>query len=783
MKTTRRIIPLCIWFFIYLSPASFSQSGSKQVVRGQVIDNSSGQPIAAATVLLVDSDLSTSTDSEGNFQLRGIPIGRYQMRISHTGYHTWTEREMLVNSGKSPFLTIALDPATVQLEDLEVETQGNRDQPLNDMALLGGRQISVEEASRYAGSMDDPGRLVGAMAGVAPTHLSSNGVSVRGNAPALLQWRLEGVEIPNPNHFADLEALGGGFLSALSPNVLGNSDFFQGAFPAEYNNAIAGVFDMRLREGNKKTFQHAIQLGVLGVDLSSEGPISKEQGSSYLFNYRYSTTKLLEHLRGKENMGGSLGYQDFNVKLSFPTERYGDFKIWGIGLMDEVEPIIENSENWSYMEEGFLAAAKQRSGAAGLGHDVHFSNGSTSLHTHLAFTHLENRVDEQFWVSADRVTDRTALRSRNDSWVIGSKLVQRFHATHRNETGITLTRYNQALELDLAPDLGLPMEQMADYNGHTELLSVYSQSRITLPKNMVASLGLNLQYFALNKQWSVEPRAALKWAPASRHSVALGYGLHSRMERPDIYFLQTAEGAFPNRNLGLTRGHHVLFTYQWHLRPDMFLQLEPYYQYLYRVPVAADGGSFSILNRDTYYFSQALVARGNARNYGVDMSFSKYMKNGLYYRGTLSLFDSKYRDGSGRWFHSSYNRGFIVNLLAGKEWMIGRNRLGVNARISWLGGKRYTPVDPQATLDHPYKQVQYQDDQAYANQFEPMVFGDFSITYRMNRDRVGHEFAIKSVNATGQKDYLEHRYHLAEQKIVPFSPVNSLFNVSYRFDF
>src|SRR5690606_15522886 len=266
MKTTHRIIPLCIWFFIYLSPASFSQSGSKQVVRGQVIDNSSGQPIAAVTVLLVGHDLSTSTDSEGNFQLRGIPIGRYQMRISHTGYRTWTEREMLVNSGKSPFLTIALDPATVQLEDLEVETQGNRDQPLNDMALLGGRQISVEEASRYAGSMDDPGRLVGAMAGVAPTHLSSNGVSVRGNAPALLQWRLEGVEIPNPNHFADLEALGGGFLSALSPNVLGNSDFFQGAFPAEYNNAIAGVFDMRLREGNKKTFQHAIQLGVLGLD-------------------------------------------------------------------------------------------------------------------------------------------------------------------------------------------------------------------------------------------------------------------------------------------------------------------------------------------------------------------------------------------------------------------------------------------------------------------------------------------------------------------------------------
>ena len=139
---------------------------------------------------------------------------------------------------------------------------------------LGGRMLSVEEAGRYAGAADDPARLVSSFAGVTQS-VGNNGIVVRGNAPKFLQWRMEGVEIPNPNHFTDVTSFGGGGFTALSNQVLGNSDFFTGAFPAEFSNALSGVFDMYIRRGSNTSHEHAVQIGSLGVEAASEGPFKK----------------------------------------------------------------------------------------------------------------------------------------------------------------------------------------------------------------------------------------------------------------------------------------------------------------------------------------------------------------------------------------------------------------------------------------------------------------------------------------------------------------------------
>ena len=181
---------------------------------------------------------------------------------------------------------------------------------MNKMVLAGARMLSVEEASHYAGGFDDPARLVASFAGVAPG-VSTNGISIHGNAPHLLQWRLEDVEIPNPNYFADITSLGGEILSSLSSQVLKNSDFFTGAFSSKYGNAVSGVFDMKLRNGNNQKNENVFQVGIMGIDFASEGPLSKKHKASYLFNYRYSTTGLL-------NLeGGTMDYQDLNFKLIF----------------------------------------------------------------------------------------------------------------------------------------------------------------------------------------------------------------------------------------------------------------------------------------------------------------------------------------------------------------------------------------------------------------------------------------------------------------------------------
>ncbi len=773
-----------IALLLLLPQAAFTQTKEQltQSIRGMITDKASGEPLYPATIRIDGTHTSAPTDGKGMFILKDVPIGRHTVSVSMVGYETAVIKEVLVSSAKEVYLEVGLTQQPIELEELVIKPGINKAASRNDMALLGARMFSVEEAGRFAGGMDDPARLVSAYAGVAAPSISNNGISVRGNAPALLQWRLEGVEIPNPNHFADLDVLGGGFLSALSSNVLGNSDFLTGAFPAEYNNAVSGVFDMKLRNGNSQKYEHTFQLGILGIDFASEGPLSRNNRSSYVANYRYSTTQLLEHIRGKKGMGGTLGYQDLNFKLNFPTRKAGTFAVWGTGFIDKVEPIPEDAGEWKYREDGSLAGARQRSGAGGLSHSYLFGNYKTSLHTTLAATHLGNSVNEALYDQEGNGNPKTNLDIRTTNFVLTSSVSHKFSARHSHKSGITLTNIRYDMNLNFAPVSGEPLENFAGAGDNTQLVSVYTSSRISLGKSFLLSAGLNGQFLALNRHTTLEPRVSLKWQASPKSSFAAGYGLHSRMEKPDVYFVKDENGNQPNKKLGFTKSHHVMLTWQYRVSEDMNLKIEPYYQYLSDVPVTA-GGSFSLINRNGYYITDLLVSEGKGRNYGLDMTFERYLTRGLYYMVTASLFDSKYRGGDGNWYDTRYNRRFILNGLIGKEWMLGRNLLGINLKSTLMGGKRYTPVDEEATLAHPDKEVQYDETRMFSRQFSPMVMGDFSIRYKINRKRTAHEFAIKSVNATRQKEYIEHRYNIKTGVIEPYRPATSLFNVSYRIEF
>ncbi|MDR1273118.1 MAG: hypothetical protein LBK12_01085, partial [Odoribacteraceae bacterium] len=196
-----------------------------------------------------------------------------------------------------------------------------------------------------------------------------------------------------------------------------------------------------------------------------------------------------------------------------------------------------------------------------------------------------------------------------------------------------------------------------------------------------------------------------------------------------------------------------------------------------------ENGAYSILNREMYYITEILVGKGFGHNYGVDFTLEKYLAKGLYWMLNASLYESKYRDGNGAWHDTRYNRNFVVNALAGKEWMLSNNVLGVNLKMSVLGGQRYTPVDEAATLAHPDFEAQYDQSQMYARQFSPQIMGDISLSYRINRRRVAHEFAIKTVNVTGTERYMGHKYNLKTGMIEPRMYITRMVNVSYRIEF
>ena len=788
IKSKKRVIG--IYFFLFmLSVNVWGQKEGRiltQSVRGRVIDAASGYPVAYASVYLMgQTEVGGVTDSLGRFVIKNVPIGRHDIQASFVGYEPTIFREILVTSSKEVYLTIPLKESIKELEEVMVRPQLNKEQPLNKMVTTGARILSEEEASRYAGGMDDPARLVSSFAGISPS-MSTNGISIHGNAPHLLQWKLEDVEIPNPNHFADLSILGGGILSGLSSLVLGNSDFFTGAFPAEYDNAVSGVFDMKLRNGNNQKIENTFQIGLLGIDFASEGPLTRKHNSSYIFNYRYSTTGLLGNI-GAVDIDGTLDYQDLNFKLSLPTRKAGVFSIWGTALIDKSKgDFEENTDKWESIGDMMKSSTEQYMGAGGISHRYFFNN-ETQLKTTLAVTYFkhEGTMTSYDWnLNSAPFLD---LNRSNTNLIFTTAITRKFSAKFTNKTGITYTKMYYDMDMNLAPHQMHPMELISQGKGNTDLISGYTNSSIGISEQVTLNVGVNAQVLTLNNSWTLEPRSGIKWQFSPKSSFALAYGLHSRMEKMDVYFVKTqgTGDRSVNKDLGFTRAHHVMLSYRFKVSDNMNMKIEPYFQQLYDVPVIADS-SYSVLNRRDFYVENALVNRGKGRNIGVDITLERYLNKGLYYMVTASIFDSKYYGGDRKWRNTLYNRNFIINVLGGKEWMVGRdkqNMFSVNFKITLQGGDRYAPVDEVATLLDPDREVQYDETKAFSKQFSPMFITNFSVGYKINRKKVSHEFSIKSLNTTGCEEYYGHEYNFKTDKIKPIRGATSLPNVSYKLEF
>nr|WP_320916921.1 carboxypeptidase-like regulatory domain-containing protein [Bacteroides intestinalis] len=752
-----------------------------QTLRGVVNDRASGHPIPYATIQLTDiPGLGMMCDSLGRFALPKVPVGRHSVQASFMGYEPATVREILVTSAKEVYLEIALQESVNELSEVVVHAH-NRNEAMNKMAVAGARMLSVEEASRYAGGFDDPARLVASFAGVTPS-VSNNGISIHGNAPHLLQWRLEDVEIPNPNHFADIATLGGGILSSLSAQVLGNSDFFTGAFPAEYGNAVSGVFDMKLRNGNNQRNENTFQVGIMGIDFASEGPLSKKHKASYIFNYRYSTTGLLN-----VDLGGKMDYQDLNFKLNFPTRHAGTFAVWGTALLDKYKSSLEeNPDKWDYLEDAGQGRSTQYMAAGGVTHR-YFFNENTLLKTTLAGTYSDQEAIQTTYDREFNSSPYIEQNSSNTNLILTSSLNRKVSNRFTNKTGFTFTQMFYNMNFELAPFIDQPLETISKGDGNTSLISAYNSSAWGINDKLSLNFGLHGQLLTLNNRWTLEPRTSLKWQTNARTSFALAYGMYSRMEKIDVYFVKTQSTGdrSVNKNLDFTKAHHLMLSFAYKVSENISLKVEPYIQFLYDVPVMRDS-SFSVLNRDEFFVENALVNKGRGRNFGVDFTWERALNKGLYYMITASLFDSRYCGGDGIWHNTRFNRKYVLNGLIGKEWMLGRNKqniLSVNLKLTLQSGERYAPIDVEATMAHPDKEVQYDETRAYSIQRSPMLIGNYTVSYRINKRRVSHEFSVKGLNFTGSKEFIQHLYNIKTGKIEASEQKTGLTNISYKIEF
>ncbi|MFC2096093.1 carboxypeptidase-like regulatory domain-containing protein [Bacteroidota bacterium] len=754
-----------------------------QTVRGKVIDNDTQMPLIGATVVRLGTEITTgtSTDVNGEFELKNVPVGRQNLQVSYLGYQPYVVNELLVSSGKETVLTVGLTESVNKIEEVVVKAQIRKDQALNSMTSISARVFSVEEAKRYAGGFDDPLRLASAFAGVSGPEIESNGISVRGNAPSMVQYRIEGVEVQNANHFEGGDLLGGGFVSLFSSHLLANSDFLTGAFPAQYGNALSATFDMKLRNGNNQNYEHAIQVGVMGIDVASEGPFKKGGNASYLFNYRYSTFGLLTAFL-PEGEGLPI-YQDLNFKLNFPT-KIGVFSVWGAGAIDSFDRTAEeDSTEWNMKGKRMENNADFNIAMGGLTHKYILKN-QAYINTSVVYTY-DWKKDNAKWLHDDlNLYDLGASENVNNTFTIATFLNKKFGARHTNRTGVNYKLISFNYDQMGAPKRLDPMVRVADIEGNTALIQAYSQSKFSVTDNFIINAGLNFQMLTLNNKYNIEPRLGMKYKTSDKLSISAAYGYHSKMQVLNHYFIQDENGNTPNEDLDFTKAHHFVLGFDYKLGENTRLKIEPYYQILSEIPVIKDS-SFAVINlQDAHGFDEVMENGGTGINYGVEFTLEKFLDRGFYYLVTASIYDSKYEGGDGVERNTAFNGNYVGNILLGKEWTIGKsknNRLGINGRYYFNGGARQSPINyAQSDLE---QEVVYDDSRLFEEKAPNTSRLDLTLSFSRNRPKYTSTLSVQMLNVLGSVITYKQNYDFVKNEVVEFEGKSNMPNVSWRIDF
>jgi hypothetical protein len=757
-----------------------------QVIRGKVVDAETKTGLEGANVIVLNSDplLGMTTDKDGSFKILNVPVGRHSIKVSFIGYKTAVIPEILVSSGKETVITVELEEVVVTEKEIEVKASVDKDKPIDRMALVGARSFNTDESRRYAGGVDDPMRAVSNLAGVVSNAGdNSNEITIRGNSPKGLLWLVEGVDIPNPNHFAYVGTSGGGF-TIFSSQVLSNSDFYTAAFPAQYSNALSGIFDMHFRNGNNEKYENAVQLGVQGIDLSSEGPLNKNHTASYLFNYRYSILYFLQYI--DPWLKNSIpSFQDLSFKINIPTPKAGTFSLVGIGGISSIRSTPEkDSASWSDIDDRSQSFLGNRMGAIALIHEIYLSKHSF-IRSYLSATYNDITDYESLMTKGYELHPEDSTYQKNFRFTGSVTYNRKFGTRVALRSGISYTQLFYDLDIKSTDPLTGIYGRVNKGSGNTGLVEAYAEAKIVIVPDVEMTGGLSFTDFLLNGHYSIEPRIALRWQINPEHALSAGYGMHSQLEDIGVYLTgmpvnQTTSIPI-NKSLDLSRAEHFVLGYDYLIQSDVRFNTEIYYQYLYDIPVKP-GSYYSMLNSTGEYYNDTLANKGSGRNAGIDFTFEKFLTRQYYYLVTISLFDSRYKGGDGVWRNSMFNTNYVINLLGGKEWTVKKkNILGLNLKASFTGGEYYVPIDlPESIAQHT--EILDETD-AYKPKLPPFFYLDLTVTFRTNHKRYSGIWALQIRNLLNQHPNVGYVYDDFKKAIEPQSSLGIIPLISYKVEF
>jgi hypothetical protein len=783
----------CILFSLVISYPSLTHAQFRQQIRGTVTDQLLHSPVSGATVLLVDikqkadkTVLSVITDEHGAFKFSAVEIGQYRMQVSHVGYKTASLDNMELISGKESVVNISLDVVVSEQNEVVVTAGSKRNRPLNEMSAVSARAFTVEETQKYAAAVNDPLRMATAFPGVVSANDGNNDIVIRGNSPAGLLWRMEGVDIPNPNHFSNANSSGGG-ISILSAQLLSNSDFITGAFAAEYGNALSGVFDLKLRKGNNERREYALQAGLLGLNAAAEGPLNTVRNGSYLVNYRYSTLQLLSKL-GFNLTQGSTNFQDLSYHIYLPASKAGTFTLFGFaGLSSEKTAREKDSSKWETKSDRYDWDFISNTAVTGITHNIFLGNKS-SLKSAVALSYNRTGFDQQYINDDYSLADEYKEDYRTKKWVFSSTLNHKFNNRNSLRAGVIahLIDFDYYRKSKEAEDE--PLKEQINTKGNTQTLQSFAQWQYRPSDDF--TIGAGMHYFRLlyNNSDAVEPRASLKWDISRTNSIAFGYGRHSQLQGLGVYFAESRDEngrlMHPNKHLRLTKAHHFVLSHSYLVTKNAKLKTEIYYQHLFDVPVSVnDSNTFSTLNIQGDYVTQPLVNDGKGKNYGIELSLEKYLAKNFYYTISSSAYQSKYTAADGIERNTRFNGNYVNSLIAGKEFISSRKRrsFGINIKTIYAGGFRTTPIDIEKSAEKKYTVIKQKE--AFSLQNPDYFRTDLRLSMKWNRKSLTSTLSLDIQNVSNRLNVYGQIYN-ADKKRVEYTYQNGLIPIlNYKVEF
>ncbi len=759
----------------------------RQTVKGIVLDKKIQEPLPGTTIRIETGDtmLQVITDTTGRFRIEQVPIGRHSIVAIRLGYKVLIRTDIAVQSGKETDITMEMEEQLIASQEVVVSGKSEQVKPLNPFAVNSARSFSVEETQRYAAAANDPARMASAYAGVAVPGDDNNTIVIRGNAPNGLLWRLEGIDIPNPNHFSNAGSTGGA-ISVLSAQVLGESDFFTGAFPAEYGNALSGVFDLKLRKGNTERQEYTFQAGLLGLEAAMEGPLhAGRQKGSFLFNYRFSSLYLLSKM-GIEIGDVKTKFQDFSFNTWVAAGKFGELSFFCIaGISAEKLPGQPDSVVWRRRpDQRFNSLFRADMGVLGLSH--HKIWGNTHWKQVLAWSGGNNIDRFERYRDDYTLQPISIVEHRQKRLTYSSVLSHKFSVRHFIRGGFYATSHHVQLAQSIFNPVIDRSVETINWKGETATLDAFFQWQYRPIDQLTFNTGIHTFFLLLNGKQSIEPRASVKYTFKSGQSLGFSYGLHAQMQPIGVYFSEDSTGMRLNPNLDLTKSQHFVASY--HLKLDRFWQLktELYYQGLYQVPVSATfENSYSILNEIDGFPGAALINAGRGHNYGLECSLEHPLATGFYLLFSASLYQSKYHGSDGKWRNTRYNGNLLGNFVCGKEWNRKRkNRqrsIALNLKVTYFGGLREAPVDVAASGQIGFTVRDYDHD------FEFQLPAYFRIDpgFRIKRHyaHATATFFIDIQNATNRLNVRSSFYHPLS-KAVDFNYQEGLIPIiGYKMEF